>query len=242
MNKKYLIIGIISTLIILVGVSIAYFSAQVSGDTKKVTIKSGSIYVIFTDGEIINAENIGLNWTYKKEFSVENQSSKEFYYDINLEELLNTFETHGFLQYKITSKDTGESMEGYEAIDQCKEGGCTQTLLKSITIAGKTTQNYEIEFRYIESASVNQSGDMGKKFSGKLRIVEGKKKTLADFFKDKYPEAEERTYFISVEETGGVHKESGAYTEDIDGDGEGEEVYYWTGNVNDTPYDMLMSI
>ena len=45
-------------------------------------------------------------------------------------------------------------------------------LVNDITIPAKGTQEYTIEFRYIDDPEIDQSEDMGKTFSGKLMIEE----------------------------------------------------------------------
>ncbi len=235
MNKKYYIIAILSILIVLIGVTVAYWIAIVTGEGENITVTVDTLRIVFTDNEEINSENITLGWSKTKTFTVENQSNTSYTYNINLENLINTLVTDS-LEYKITS-DTGYTMENYKLIDKCDEE-CTQTLGEKITIGAKEKHTYQIEFRYEDLKYIDQTDDQGKMFKGKLSITASEKiPTLADFFKDKYPEVDERKDFTVVDETAGVHKESGAYTEDIDGDGIGEEVYYWTGNVNGTNYD-----
>ena len=46
---------------------------------------------------------------------------KVFYYDINIENLINTFETTGYLQYKITSSDDGYNMTDFIDISKSEE-------------------------------------------------------------------------------------------------------------------------
>ncbi len=69
---------------------------------------------------------------------------------------------------------------------------------------------------------------MGKQFSGNLMIEEGKKKGILvkEFGKTLYPNAEKRTNFTEIDETGAVYIEDGEYTEN------NQKVYYFTGNVD----------
>ncbi len=226
-NKRYLIVGIVFTLVVCIGFSVAFFTANISGDTKKVTINAGSLYIVFNDDNTINATKVGLDWHTSKTFSVENQSKRDFSYDINLEELINTFETYGYLQFRITSSDSGAvNMTDFEAIKQC-DSECIQTLAKNITIQGGKTHNYTIEFQYLNDDNVNQSGDMGKTFKGKLNIVQHKP-TLAETIGEKYSSsATKRETFSSIVEEGNVYYEDDKWTED------GSKVYYWAGNTED---------
>ncbi len=233
-NRKYLIIGIVSILIVLIGTTLAYWLADIEGVGEDITVQVESLKIIFTDGETIN-EEISVGWTKTKEFTVENQSKTDYTYNINLINLVNTIVTDS-LEYKITSEDDeAYKMDEFKPVQKC-ETSCYQVLGENITIKGNTTHTYQIIFRYKNLKYIDQSIDMGKQFTGKLSLTTSTP-TLAEFFANKYKDATSREDFANVDEEGAVHKESGEYTEDINGDGIGEEVYYWTGNVNDTKYD-----
>ncbi len=74
--------------------------------------------------------------------------------------------------------------------------------------------------------NVTHSDDCEIKFQ-----PEGSK--VLSFFENKFKNAGNRSNFTAVDTTAAIHKEDGEYTEDIDNDGKGETVYYWTGNVID---------
>ncbi len=229
-NKKYLIIGIVSVLIILIGLSVAYWVAVVQGEGREMTFTVETLKIKFTDDEIINDTDIPLGWTKIKEFTVENLGKSDYIYQINIEELINTLVTDS-LEYRITSEDeTAYKMEDYKLIQKCPDK-CTQVIGKSISIKSGETHRYQIEFRYPNKEFEDQTDDQEKEFKGKLSITRGKKRVLADFFEEKYPNATSRKDFKNADEEGAVHIEEGDYTEG------GAKVYYWTGNVNDTPYD-----
>ena len=77
--------------------------SKLEGDGKQITVSAKKLAVIFTDTSIISEESINPGWSTSKTFTVENKSGSVFYYDINIEDLINTFVTEGYLQYKITS-------------------------------------------------------------------------------------------------------------------------------------------
>ena len=52
-EKKYLILGIATVLITLIGVTYAYFTARIIGDRKNVTVDMAELKIIFTNEDAI---------------------------------------------------------------------------------------------------------------------------------------------------------------------------------------------
>jgi len=225
-SKKYLIIGIVSTLVLMLGFSLAYFAPMIRGEGKKITVRTGSLAIVFTDTQEITEEEITPGWSTSKTFTIENESNNSYYYNINLRDVVNTFVTEGFLQYKVTST-TGYNMEEYEPIT--KES--FQVLGEGIEIGGLETQEYTIHFRYVDSPDVDQSADMNKEFAGYLSITEGEDLSLLVSFYSKLLSDNitvlTRTDFdiaFTDNNIGTLYKANGTQTED------GSDVYYFAGN------------
>jgi len=170
MKKKYIVISLLSILVMMIGVSYAYFTGMVIGEGKPMNVKASSLAIIFTDASEISENEIEPGWSTTKTFTVENKSGGVFFYDINIDNLVNTFVTTGYLQYKITSIDGGYNMTEYEDIPKSEEATKTN-LIKNIQIENGKTHTYTIEFRY-QNSTEDQSDDMGKVFSGSLSITE----------------------------------------------------------------------
>jgi len=224
---KKTLIAIFTTAIILtlIGLSYAYFTGRVTGDKKELVVTSKNIRIVFEDEREISNNSITPGWSESKSFSVKNESNDVFYYNIIFENLVNTFVTEGFLQYKITSTDGGYSMSGY--LDIPKSSTPTDVILASnIELPIDVTHNYTVEFVYHNSETVNQNEDQGKIFEGNLYITEGEKvsKTLADKLKADYKPKPGRTDFSVIDDS-----EPALYT-DTDDQG---TTYYFSGNGTD---------
>ena len=174
MQKKQLTLVIVSLLVVVLSVSLAYFTAQIIGKGKDVSVSSADLKIIFTDSDgSISGSNIEPGkWDVTKTFTIENKSNETYKYNIVIQDLVNTFVTNGYLQYKITSTNGGYNMTEFEDIP--KSSIATDTILAySASIDVGVTQSYTIEFKYANDESVDQSDDMGKTLSGKLFITEG---------------------------------------------------------------------
>ena len=182
MQKKQTILVVASLLVVVLSVTLAYFTAQIIGKEKDVTINSADLKIIFTDSDgSISGTNIEPGkWNVTKTFTIENKSNETYKYNIVIQNLVNTFVTNGYLQYKITSTNGGYNMTEFK--DVPKSETATDTILAySASIDVGVTQSYTVEFIYKNDESVDQSDDMGKKLSGTLFITEGTKDFYAGY-------------------------------------------------------------
>ena len=173
MQKKKLTLVIVSLLVVVLSVSLAYFTAQIIGKGKDVSVTSANLQIVFTDSDgALTETDIEPGWSATKTFTIKNDTKTEYKYNIVIKDLLNTFVTNGYLQYKITSTNDGYNMTEFKDIP--KSSIATDTILAySVVIPNGVTQSYTIEFKYANDESVDQSDDMGKKLSGTLFITEG---------------------------------------------------------------------
>ena len=200
MQKKQTILVVASLLVVVLSVTLAYFTAQIIGKGKDVSVSSADLKIIFTDSDgNIEGNGITPGWSNSKTFTVKNESNRTYKYDIIIKDLVNTFVTEGYLQYKITSTNNGYNMTDYVSVP--KSSTATDTILaKNVSIAVNATQKYTIEFRYANDENVDQSEDMGKKLSGTLFITKGTKdpnQTLLTQLLEDNPTVSERKDFTS---------------------------------------------
>ena len=174
MQKKQTILVVASLLVVVLSVTLAYFTAQIIGKGKNVTINSADLKIVFTDSDgSISGSNIEPGkWNVTKTFTIENKSNETYKYNIVIQDLVNTFVTNGYLQYKITSTNGGYNMTEFKDIPKSETAKDT-ILAYSVSIPVGVTQSYTVEFKYANDESVDQSEDMGKTLSGKLFITEG---------------------------------------------------------------------
>ncbi len=230
-KKKELIIILGSLLVVVLSVSIAYFTTTINSKNSNVSTSSAELKIVFTSGTgTIAGSEIEPGWSSGvNTFTVKNQSNGTYKYNIVIKDLINTFVTEGYLQYKITSTDGGYNMSDFK--DVPKSTSATDTILAySVEIAKGATHTYSVEFRYLNSTTVNQNEDMGKKLSGTLFIEEGTtepipfyNKLLAD-----NPTIQTRSSFSAVfitTNTGTLYKA----TESIAGS-TAKDVYYFAGD------------
>ena len=181
MQKKQTILVVASLLVVVLSVTLAYFTAQIIGKGKSVTINSADLKIIFTDSDgSISGSSIEPGWNDAKTFTIENRSNGTYKYNIVIQDLVNTFVTNGYLQYKITSTNDGYNMTEFKDIPK-SSAPKDKILAYSVSIPVGVTQSYTIEFKYANDESVDQSEDMSKTLSGKLFITEGTEDIYAGY-------------------------------------------------------------
>ena len=173
-KKKELIIILGSLLVVVLSVTLAYFTTEIFGSGKDISLDSANLKITFSSGSgNISGVNIEPGWSSGiSTFTVKNESNSAYKYNIVIKDLVNTFVTTGFLQYKITSTDGGYNMSDFKDVPKSSTQK-DKVLAYSVEIAKGDTHTYSVEFKYENSSEIDQSDDMGKKLSGTLYIEKG---------------------------------------------------------------------
>ena len=181
MQRKQLTLVIVSLLVVVLSVSLAWFTTQIIGKGKNLNVSSANLQIVFTDSDgALTETDIEPGWSATKTFTIKNDTKTEYKYNIVIKDLVNTFVTNGYLQYKITTTNGGYNMTEFKGIP--KSSAPKDTILAySVVIPNGVTQSYTIEFKYTNDESVDQSEDMGKKLSGTLFITEGTEDIYAGY-------------------------------------------------------------
>ena len=229
MQKKQTILIIASLLVVVLSVTLAYFTAQIIGKGKDVSVSSADLKIVFTDTDgNIEGNDITPGWSNSKTFTVKNESNGTYKYDIIIKDLVNTFKTYKYLQYKITSTDGGYNMTDYSYLPKSSTKEDV-ALAYEVSIDKGKTHTYIVEIKYVNDEVVDQSIDMGQSLSGTIYIREFTKPTmkLTDKLMADNPTIGTRTTFTAFTETN--TKRLYKATEQI-GTNPVKDVYYFAGD------------
>ena len=229
MQKKQTILVVASLLVVVLSVTLAYFTSQIIGEGKNISVTSADLKIVFTDTDgNIEGNGITPGWSNSKTFTVKNESNGTYKYDIIIKDLINTFKTYKYLEYKITSTDGGYNMTDYFYLPKSSTKEDV-ALAYEVSIDKGKTHTYTIEIKYVNDAVVDQSIDMGQSLSGTIYIREFTKPImkLTDKLMADNPTIGPRTTFTAFTETntGTLYKA----TEQI-GTNESKDVYYFAGD------------
>jgi len=208
MQKKQTILVVASLLVVVLSVTLAYFTAQIIGKGKDVSVSSADLKITFTDSDgNIEGNGITPGWSNSKTFTVKNESNGTYKYDIIIKDLVNTLTYYSYLPKSSTKEDVALAYE--VSIDKGK------------------THTYTIEIKYVNDEYADQSIDMGQSLSGTIYIREFTKPTmkLTDKLMADNPTIGTRTTFTAFTDTntGTLYKATEAQEYDID-------VYYFAGD------------
>ena len=165
-NKKLLIpvIASLVTLLVLSGVSYAYYSAKIKENNKTETvIKSNELNLIFTGTNEITANNMIPGDSFTKTFTVENTSNRTVDFNIYLQNITNEFNDD--LVYALND-DTG-SVVGVTPLPVTNKD---KSYLKTkLDIDSNTTKTYTLTITF-KNTDEPQNDYQGKTFKGTLGI------------------------------------------------------------------------
>ena len=188
MNKLTKINNILKSIIVfslfllVIGLSYAYFTANISGSesTTTITVSGGTMNFTFAGGSNITMSNIypkAAAWGTKT-FTVtgNNTTDLTMYYNLTLVVTTNTF-TSGALKYTLTSTNTGSNGTVVpSATLQDISTGVSSIVLGNGTFVGPTNGNkvhsYTLDF-YFPDTGKNQNENKGKAIAAYVKIEEG---------------------------------------------------------------------
>lgn len=173
-NQKIIvsITGIVLVLLILVGLTYAYFLTKVTGNenNKSISVSTAYLALQYDDGNgTITATNVMPGETIaSKTFTVTNNGNATVTgYGVFLEELVNTFERTSDLKLTITCDSSLYGAGACNGFDGDAPSQNDYLLQNNIDV--NEVQTYTLTLNY-EEAGVDQSVDMNKEFSAKVQI------------------------------------------------------------------------
>lgn len=176
MKNKKIFIYIAFALILLfgtVGITYAWFSTNVIGNesAKSTVIKSGNLKASFNDSDTISGV-VSPGWTSgDNTFTINNVGDNEITYSIIWENVNNEFINKNDLTYNITS--TNPTINLTNIIFPSTGTNLNINGLTNIVLQKNQTHTYTLNVKYALT-SENQSSDMGKSFSAKLKAISTK--------------------------------------------------------------------
>ena len=165
-NKKYQIaLLVIAIMLIVSGVSYAYFAIAVAGTSNPNIVTSGTMKITYTDGPEVRLDNAIPGDTLTKTFTVKNTGTVDTSYDIYLSDLINTFVDQSDLAYTLTS-DTGANITS-----DTQMPSASSKMVSSQNITPNETQSYTLTIKFLNKNEA-QDDNQGKLFKTIIKINE----------------------------------------------------------------------
>lgn len=164
-NIKKTVVVVIAVLVIVlvIGVSFAYFLANVKGEEKKVTASTGTVSLTFNDNNEIIGNNIVSGWIDEKDVTITNTGTADTKYSLYWSCIENELTRTNDLTYEVLDNNYNLIKSG----EFPKTAG--SSLIDDVKLAKNDIVSYKIRIIYAKT-NEDQSVDMGKSFKGVIDV------------------------------------------------------------------------
>ena len=182
-NKTTIYLSIVLGLLLVIGVSYAYFSITVNGneEAQDIRVTTGNLSLFYNSGPELKVDNIQPGKILIKEFTVTNTGDFDTEFDINMVDMINTIEKDELVFSLDCVSYEKYGQEGQTEIGTCGGQGTTPFIYSEVPTSQKlkgnnpikvgVTNKYKLTITFVETGSV-QNYNQGKKFVGKIQINE----------------------------------------------------------------------
>ena len=185
MKKKYIMKTILVTFVItlslaVIGFSYAYFSTEITGEGKYVTLDTANLKLKYTDNTVLSLDNALPGDSVTKTFTVENIGTKKVSYNIIWNNLINTINNYdlqldmkckSYKDYNTSSKtESGECSSFYKAVPYT-ETSISKDIKRNNEIDIGITHEYTVTITF-KNRPYLQNDNLNKSFSGKIDLEE----------------------------------------------------------------------
>ena len=261
MNKKMIIILVFVLLIGSTGFTYSFFSTRITGEGEENIVTAGTLQLVYKDGQEVKLFNAHPGDSITKIFTVSNTGTLDTTYDMIYKNLINEIENDELeVSYTCVSYKDYVDSENKGTVSGTCNNLSNQTVPYSLTskdtslsqkidITAGITHEYTITFTFKE-INDNQNYNQNKHFSTLINIAETSEVSQSTWYEScnassnnlnckiitaQTPSSDENIDFAQISsDTNGkglYYTTNTNLTEDLNGDGIGERVYYYRGAV-----------
>ena len=185
-QKKVMIYTLIVSLICVVGVSYAFFTAGMSSETSTtVRADAGTMKITYNGGKDINLSGIYPKddvWATKTiTVTGNNTTDAEMYYKLTLVVDSNTFKTDDPLQYELVSTNTSTNGEIIPNISKTDITGTSIELGSGHFVKANNAKHTYLLKIYYPKKATSQNANQGAAFNAHVEITSAKAPTVPTF-------------------------------------------------------------
>ena len=178
-DKKIYILLVVSILITVIGVSLAFFALNIIGNenAKDVVITTGDLKLLLTDGSAVSLSDAKPGDSVTKTITVKNTGTKEISYNLVWQNLVNGITNNELIVdgtcKNLNSSNTEDGTCSAISKKAVKEGNITS----NIPIKPGYTHEYVVRVTFKDTGTL-QNYNLNKSFTGKIGITESSAKTI----------------------------------------------------------------
>ena len=232
-DKKIYILLVVSILITVIGVSLAFFALNIVGNenAKNVVITTGDLKLLLTDGNAVSLSDAKPGDSVTKTITVKNTGTKEISYNLVWQDLVNGITNNELIVdgtcKNLNASNTEDGTCSAISKKAVKEGNITS----NIPIKPGYTHEYVVRVTFKDTGTL-QNYNLNKSFTGKIGITESSAKTIYCTF--------------DGELTQGAEYVNGQYTYrymqeiNVDYDDDDNVIYTWQ-NITDNGWGVILT-
>ncbi len=178
-DKKIYILLVVSILITVIGVSLAFFALNIIGNenAKDVVITTGDLKLLLTDGSAVSLNDAKPGDSVTKTIIVKNTGTKEISYNLVWQNLVNGITNNELIVdgtcKNLNASNTEDGTCSAISKKAVKEGNITS----NIPIKPGYTHEYVVRVTFKDTGTL-QNYNLNKSFTGKIGITESSAKTI----------------------------------------------------------------
>ena len=178
-DKKIYILLVVSILITVIGVSLAFFALNIVGNenAKDVVITTGDLKLLLTDGSAVSLSDAKPGDSVTKTITVKNTGTKEISYNLVWQNLVNGITNNELIVdgtcKNLNASNTEDGTCSAISKKAVKEGNITS----NIPIKPGYTHEYVVRVTFKDTGTL-QNYNLNKSFTGKIGITESSAKTI----------------------------------------------------------------
>ncbi len=164
-KKVYLIISLVALLMLVIGLSYAFFSAVITQNPSNMVGNAANLELTFTDGNgTISGSYITPGWTGSDTFTITNTGSDTTNYVIRFTNITNTFSVYGSITYDLSCNN------GVSLSNKVLPTASGVVVTGPISINVNAIHSCTISASYEDISGVDQLVDSGANFSFTVEI------------------------------------------------------------------------
>ena len=182
-NKSVIYLSVILGLLLVIGVSYAYFSITINGneEAQDIRVTTGNLSLFYNSGLELKVDSIEPGKILIKEFTVTNTGDFDTEFDINMVDMINTIEKDELVYTLDCVSYEKYGQEGQTEIGTCDGQGTTPFIYSEVPTSQKLKGNNPIKTgitnKYTLTITFNETGsaqnyNQSKRFVGKIQINE----------------------------------------------------------------------
>lgn len=163
-----LIVLLVTVLVAVIGVTYAYFQAEVTKtNVSSMLVEAADLSITYNETKNITTTNILPGWSDTKTFKVKNTGERTVEYNLLWTGVTNTLVNKSYLKYAVV----GTGTNAFNTSSAVQFPSSDNSIASNISIGPNVEHSYTLTITYMNDPDFDQSDDIGKSFGAIIDIT-----------------------------------------------------------------------